>query len=310
MGMDIAGIMTGLASGLLWGMNNAVFAAGFPAFATDGGGTADGLFPLAGAAINDVWAALALLMWYTARGRLRAFWRQWRCRQSRLIIAAALLGGPIGQACYALGVIWAGPSYALVITATYPVLGCLLAKVILHQSMQKRMWIGTVLAAFGAILAGYVPAQSPHTLAGLLVSAVAACCWASEIVLASWGMQTMEPEAAITFREVISGTVLTLLALFILPGEGIEPAHLLAGAAQAHILWLAGALAGFSYLFYYRANHRLGCARGMATNATYIIWGVALNVCFSGAALQPFELLGCGLVFAGVLLTAFCQAEA
>jgi drug/metabolite transporter (DMT)-like permease len=123
-------------------------------------------------------------------------------------------------------------------------------------------------------------------------------------------MQAMEPEAAITFREVISGTVLTLLALFILPGEGIEPAHLLAGAAQAHILWLAGALAGFSYLFYYRANHRLGCARGMATNATYIIWGVALNVCFSGAALQPFELLGCGLVFAGVLLTAFCQAEA
>ena len=75
-------------------------------------------------------------------------------------------------------------------------------------------------------------------------------------------------------------------------------------------LALAGALAGFSYLFYYRANHRLGCARGMATNATYIIWGVALNVCFSGAALQPFELLGCGLVFAGVLLTAFCQAEA
>ncbi len=42
----------------------------------------------------------------------------------------------------------------------------------------------------------------------------------------------------------------------------------------------------------------------MAMNATYIIWGVTLNVLFADATIRNFEWLGCFLVFVGVLLVA------
>ena len=44
----------------------------------------------------------------------------------------------------------------------------------------------------------------------------------------------------------------------------------------------AGIIAGFLYLMWYVANKRIGCARGMAANSTYVIWGVLLNVLVVG----------------------------
>jgi len=301
---DVSGLVTGLGSGALWGLNNFLFAIGYGVLADAALMSDFALFPLVGAAVNDVFAAAALLFWYGIRRRLWEFLPQWRHRKGRAILVAAILGGPVGQACYALGVIWAGPSYALVITASYPILGCLIANIFLHQPMKRPMWIGTLFVACGAVLVGYLPAQAEVSFWGILASVVAACCWAMEIVLATWGMQEIEPAAAITFREVISGSVLTVIAAVVLVSGGVPMAVVLAGVSESQVLWLAGAVAGFSYLLDYRANHLLGCARGMATNATYIIWGVALNVLFADASIRDFEWLGCLLVFVGVLLVA------
>lgn len=299
------GLITGLGSGALWGVNNFLFAIGYSVLITAVPMPDFALFPLVGAAVNDVFAAVALLFWYGMRGRLSGFFPQWKQRQGRAILAAALLGGPVGQACYALGVIWAGPSYALVITASYPILGCLMANIFLHQPMKRPMWLGTLFVACGAVLVGYLPAQAEVSFWGILASVVAACCWAMEIVLATWGMQEIEPAAAITLREVISGSVLTVLAATVLVLNSIPMLPVLSGVAVSQVLWLAGAVAVFSYLLDYQANHLLGCARGMATNATYIIWGVALNVLFADASIRSFEWLGCLLVFVGVLLVAY-----
>jgi len=42
----------------------------------------------------------------------------------------------------------------------------------------------------------------------------------------------------------------------------------------------------------------------VATNATYIIWGVLLQWGIAGAEISGQMVLGCGLVFLGVLLVS------
>lgn len=304
---DVDGLASGLGSGFLWGLNNVLFSLGYGVFALALPAAGTSLFPLVGAAVNDVFAALALVVVYGMRGRLSGFLVEWRHERGWAVFLAALLGGPVGQACYAIGIVWADPSYALVITASYPVLGCFMAWVFLHQPMNRGMWTGIFLVVCGAALVGNLSLQENASVGGILASVAAACCWAAEIVFATWGMQKMTPEAAITFRELVSGSILTALALSAMLLGNIPLAPVWQGISSAELLWLAGMVAGFSYLLDYRANHLLGCARGMATNATYLIWGVALHALCVGGSIRPLEALGCLMVFAGVFLTTFAK---
>ena len=73
------------------------------------------------------------------------------------------------------------------------------------------------------------------------------------------------------FAVVITGSLSMLRKIIEIP-SGIS---LLSGA---------GIIAGFSYLMWYAANKRIGCARGMAANSTYVIWGVLINALFWGGA--------------------------
>lgn len=297
------GYVAGLGSGCLWGCNNFLFAIGASAFTAVAPAMPASAFPLVGAAVNDAFAALTMLFLYGMRRRLNAFYQEWRSRRGGAILLAAFLGGPVGQVCYAAGILWAGPSYALIITSSYPILGSLIAHIFLHQPMKRTMWGGTFLVVCGAALVSYLPAQGDVSFRGLVASVVAAGCWALEIVLATWGMQKMTPEAAITFREMISGSVLTVIAAVLLMADSVPLVPVACAAVQTPTLFVAGMAAGFSYLLDYRANHLLGCARGMTLNATYILWGVVLNVLFAGACLHSVEIIGCFLVFAGVFLT-------
>ena len=48
----------------------------------------------------------------------------------------------------------------------------------------------------------------------------------------------------------------------------------------------------------------------MALNASYIIWGVLLQWSIGGAAVSGQMILGCGLVFAGVVLVSLYPQKA
>ena len=139
-------VMLGIVSGLLWGCNNYLYGVGASAA---GAGLVVGIgFPLACTAVNDMSAAIFLLAVNGLRGTFRAI-RTVISRSGLFLCTAALLGGPIGQLSYCLGILWAGPTYALALSALYPVVGCLLARLLLHQQVTLRMGIGIVLAEIG-----------------------------------------------------------------------------------------------------------------------------------------------------------------
>ena len=297
-------LLLGVASGFLWGCNNYLYAAGVYE-ATEGLLPIGILFPLVCTAINDVSAAVFLLTLNGVRGVLRSGHTVIASRSGVFLIAAALLGGPLGQLSYCLGILWAGPTYALALSALYPVVGCILARIFLHQRMNTGMCIGISLAVVGAVLAGLTEPESvpPLLSRGILCSLLAALCWGSEIVLAVRGMDDISPGLAITLRESISGVVLLVVTFVLLSGSSVWLSFSDKMLALGTLVF-AGVAAGASYFLWYAVNRAIGCAHGMATNASYIIWGALLQWGLGNDPPSRLMVFGCALVFAGVLLVS------
>lgn len=297
-------LLLGVLSGFLWGCNNYLYAVGAHG-AADGILSAGSLFPLVCTAVNDVSAGVFLIVVNGVRGVLHSIHTVVLGRSGVFLITAALIGGPLGQLSYCLGILWAGATYALALSALYPVIGCILARVFLHQRMTARMSLGILLAVAGTIITGFTaPESAPPMLSiGLLCALLAAFCWGTEIVLAVRGMADIEPDLAITMRETISGTVLLAMTFVVLSGSSVW-ISLSAKPLALGTLALAGIVAGASYFLWYAVNRAIGCARGMATNATYIIWGVLLQWGLGNDVPSERIILGCVLVFVGVLLVS------
>lgn len=302
------GLLSGLISGFLWGVNNLFLSLGYgylpgDNFSADASFLAMMGMPLACVAFTDTVAALSMILLNSVRGLLPQIVKALKTRSGLVICMAALLGGPVGQTSYVLGISMAGAANALIISSLYPIVGCLLAAFWLKQPVSGRMWIGICLSVAGSILVGYQPDTGGNDFhIGILFALASALCWGSESVIAVYGMKDMIPDVAITIREAVSGTT---LLFFVLPFIGGYPALDIIYRTEGafHFFLAAGAAAGLSYLLWYKANHMIGCAKGMATNITYIIWGCLLNFLFGNGTEITFSVTaGCFLVMAGVVL--------
>ena len=247
-------LLLGVISGFLLGCNNYLYAVGARSVSIEDAGI---LLPLACTAVNDVSAAVFLLVVNGLRGVLHLIHTVYS-RSGAFLCMGALLGGPLGQVSYCLGILWAGPTYALALSALYPVIGCILARVFLHQRMTVRMSVGIVLAVAGAIITGFSPPDfTAHLLLpGMLCALLAAFCWGSEIVLAVRGMADIEPDLAITLREMVSGIILFTMTLVFFSGGGAFQVIFAEPAAFAALV-TAGVVAGISYFLWYAVNRMI-----------------------------------------------------
>ena len=113
----------GIFSGVLWGLDTVVLAIALAMIPfADFGQSA-----LAGAVLHDVACAVILLAYMAIRGRLRDTVKALRTRPGKSVIAAALLGGPIGMSGYLIAIDNIGPGLTAIISTFYPALGTLLA---------------------------------------------------------------------------------------------------------------------------------------------------------------------------------------
>ena len=120
--------------------------------------------------------------------------------------------------------------------------------------------------------------------------------------MAVLGMQTISTKTAITFRETLSGLILLFIVLYIGGGDFIT--NIILDIEVFKILFIAGLAAGMSYTFWYATNYNIGCARGMAMNSTFIIWGMIIQKLFGHSMEVSISmLLGGGIILVGVILT-------
>lgn len=299
------GIGWGLLAGACWGLDGvligmvlalAPFTNGLSIFAA----------PLVAACLHDGFAALWLFFENVLSGKWRDYARTLKSRPAKMVIAAAILGGPIGMSGNLLGIYFAGASYTAAITAAYPAMGAILGAIFLKEKITPRVWVGILLAIAGSFVVGYVPPRGssyPHFYLGLGLAVMAAFGWALEGVMSTYGMDLVDSDIAIGLREVTSFFVYLFA---VLPFAGGVTYQLLFGSFKtgaALYVAVIGLLGGTSYMCWYRAMNMTGVARAMGVNVTFALWSVFFGWLLNGLQITPNLIMGVVIIFAGTIFT-------
>ena len=319
------GIFAGLMSGLTWGASGTVIglAQGFAPFSTIEQPEDTKLLvgvlvatAIAGAFLHDFFAALWVGVFNIKNGKFKEYGRALRTKPGRMVCLGAILGGPIGMSGYLLGITFVNAAYALPITAAYPAVAAVLATIIFREKNPARVWIGVVLCILGSFLVYYAPAGDDPGLiftAGMLLSTLACVGWATEGLLATYGMDMLDPDISLGIREAVSALayfifVIPVVTWYIGNHFGPTPTWDLVAqslSSSSFVLYaLAGFFGGFSYVYWYRALNMTGVARAMALNVTYALWGVIFGGLLTELEVTTFLVLGAGSIAAGAILVS------
>ena len=265
--------------------------------------TAAGLLaaPYVCSGLNDLFAGIWLSIYNIKRGRMAEVWQCLKTRPGQMIVLGSLLGGPIANGAYLVGLALAG-AYAIPISATCSLFGAIFSWLFLKQRPTKRVVAGMVVCVAGAIIINWAePEGTKNFTLGIICALIAAICWGLEGMFSSSSGEELEPEISVNLRELVSGIV--DLAIIV---PAVKALSLLAGTLQAGIpvIWLlvAGLSAAVSFLTWYKSNALVGCAIGMSLNVTYAFWGVLFCVLFLGQELTVTIVAGSIIIVLGAVL--------
>ena len=313
------GIFIALMSGFLYG--------GYTAFMTQGmatgvwvdyyGGTgvAAGLSAFAlvytlsavGAAVNDICSAVWTLIYAAIIGRLGDFARSINTKPGRILIVAAIIGGPLASTAYVIGLQMAG-SIIVPIAALNAAIGAIIGRIIYKQKLSGGMILGIVICFAAAViiglfgygipeggLAGIFGNMSGEAVIGIIAAFCAALGWGIEGAVGGYACCMVDTEIAICIRQCTSGIVNAVILcslLSLMGGDGIGSGlalvgHALADGPSIWLFFIGGVFASWSFKFWYKGASMCGAALGMGCNGTYAFWG------------PLYCLVVCGLIFGG-----------
>ena len=250
--------------------------------------------------LNDLIAGLWLLIYNAKNGKLAELGRSVNTFPGKMVIIGALLGGPLANGAYLLGLSMAGAS-AIPISATCALFGALFGWLFLKQKPDFRVIVGMIICVAGAVIINLVkPEGVTNFTLGIICGFVAAISWGLEGVVSSFGGAILDCDIAVNIRELVSGGVILVVVVPIVKASGLLSATVL---SSSPMFWLAlsGLSAAISFLAWYKANSTVGCAIGMSLNVTYAFWGVVLSVLFLGTSLTPTMLIGSIVIVLGAI---------
>ena len=297
----------GLFSGILWGLDTVVLGIALSMSPYLGTTEALSFAAIASSFLHDAACALWLAVYMGVRGRLKDTLAALKTKSGLVVIAGALLGGPIGMTGYVLAINNIGAAYTAIISAFYPALGAFLSFVLLKEKMTAKQIAALIVALAGVMATGYISAgdaEMGNTVLGLVGAMLAVIGWGSEAVLCAWGMRddAVDNETAIQIRETASALV---YGAVVLPLFGAW--NFTAGAVPSlatGVVALSGLAGAASYLFYYKGIAAIGAAKAMALNISYSAWAVAFGFILQGTVPSAATVFFCVLILAGTVLAA------
>ncbi len=296
----LSGYVDGLGSGATWG----VVAILLPAFDQLSGASPMAV-SVAVAAVFDTAAALFLIVRSGVAKELVAVAGLLASKRTFAVGVCGLLGGPMFMGGYIAAVILAGPSYALTATATYPVVGAMLARACLRQRLDRLGWLGVIVAALGATLITCDASGADggsRVLVGVAVALAAAAAVAGEGIVATRVMVDLDPNTVMTVREFLSA-VMFGIAVLVVPGGFAVVGQIVGDGELALPIVVAGVVGGYSYAIWYRSIRKIGVARAMALNVSYAMWGVLFAWGLQRSSVTVMAICGCAVVTVGAVLT-------
>lgn len=297
----------GLFSGILWGLDTVVLGIALSMSPYLGTTEALSFAAIASSFLHDAACALWLAVYMGVRGRLKDTLAALKTKSGLVVIAGALLGGPIGMTGYVLAINNIGAAYTAIISAFYPALGAFLSFVLLKEKMTAKQIAALIVALAGVMATGYISAgdaEMGNTVLGLVGAMLAVIGWGSEAVLCAWGMRddAVDNETAIQIRETVSALVYGIVVLPLFGAWSFT-----AGAVPSlatGVVALSGLAGAASYLFYYKGIAAIGAAKAMALNISYSAWAVAFGFILQGTMPSAATVFFCILILAGTVLAA------
>ncbi|MCQ8212679.1 DMT family transporter [Cetobacterium somerae] len=324
------GIKIGLISGALYGTYTALLTLGMTrgVWADWYGANTSGLttfvivYLLAalGNAINDTCSAVWALGNAGYQGKLKDLMRTLNTKPGKMLMLAAMLGGPVAGTAYVIALQMAG-SIIVPISALCPAIAAILGKIFYKQEINRRMAFGILICVSASFIIGsssFGEGISPEVLLGITIAIVAAFGWGFEGCVAGYASAMVDPQIGICIRQLTSGLTnmfIVLPILGILSGD-ISTSFTLVSQAftstPAMIWFILSGLATFvSFTAWYTGNSMCGAGLGTACNGTYsffgpffcwIILGVVMGI--DGWALPAIVWIGALLMIFGILMIA------
>jgi drug/metabolite transporter (DMT)-like permease len=259
------------------------------------------LGPIATAELRVLFAAAALLVWLGI-ARIGLGWRDhWRLY---LVVGAINSAAPF--ALYAFSALHLPVSYLVVLNATTPFFGAMVAAAWLGERFTGRAALGLVAGVGGvAMLVGLGPVLPTAPVAwAIAASLLAALCYA--IAAAYLKRRTHAPvPAAVATGSQIAATIALLPLLTVAP----------AAAWPSSGEWLAVILLGvlctaLPYLLYFRLLADVGATRALTVTFLIPAFGMLWGAVFLGETITGTMAAGCGLVLVGTALILWRPAPA
>lgn len=297
----------GLFSGILWGLDTVILGIALSMVPFIGTEQAVAYAAIASSFLHDASCAIWLAIFMGVRGRLGDTLAALKTKSGLVVIAGALLGGPIGMTGYVIAINNIGAAYTAIISAFYPALGAFLSFVLLKERMSAKQVAALLVALAGVMAMGYISAgdsEIGNGALGLIGAVLAVIGWGSEAVLCAWGMRddAVDNETALQIRETTSALVYGVVVLPLFGAWGFT-----ASAVPSLATGVVGlsALAGTaSYLFYYKGISAIGAAKAMALNISYSAWAVVFGFVLQGSVPSPVTVFICVIILAGTVLAA------
>lgn len=273
-----------------------------------------------GSAINYSISAVWGLGIAAFKGKLGDFVRSLRSRPGRVMVIAALVGGPVSTSAYVIGLQLAG-SIVVPIAALCPAIGAILGRIFYGQKLNSRMIFGIAVCLCASFIIGLqsvAPDAPPTMMLGIAIAFIAAVGWGFEGCVAGYGTAMIDYDIGILIRQLVAG----LAALFILTplflvigGDAHRTMSLIGQAATDPVALPFFIISGFFTLYafslWYKGNSMCGTALGMAANGAFSFWApffcwVILGVIVGqdGWALSPIVWFAAILMFIGILFIA------
>lgn len=299
------GINRGLLAGATWGLDGILMGMvlGLALFKNV---TNIFLAPLVVACLHDGFAALWIFAHNIISGKWRDYIRTIKTKPGKMIIIAAILGGPIGMSGNLLAIYFSGASYTAAITASYPAIGAVLGYFFLKEKISKRAWLGIILAILGSVIVGFVPPEGlkyPHFYLGIALSVVATIGWALEGIISTYGMDLVDSDIAIGIREASSFFIYIIVIMPMFKGEGFK---VIFESFATNSIWyvaLVGLVGGISFLSWYRSMNMTGVSRAMGLNVTFALWSVLFGWILNDLKITPNLIIGVVIISVGTILT-------
>lgn len=290
-----------------------------------------------GAATNDICSAVWTLIYAGIIGRLGDFGRCINTKPGRILIIAAIIGGPIASTAYALGLQTAG-SIIVPIASLNAAIGAILGRILYKQPLTGGMICGIAICFIAAVIiglfgtgmpeggiAGIVGSMSGQKVLGLVAAFCAALGWGIEGCVGGYACCMVDTEIAICIRQCTSGianAVILVSILSVIGGDGIGTGIKLVGAALTNgpsiwLFFIGGVFASWSFKFWYKGASMCGAALGMGCNGSYAFWGPLYCLVVCGLIFKTdgymLSWMGWGaalLMVCGILVLAISQDKA